>query len=197
MTAPRPHPNRAHWDARYRDYQPRPPSALLQRWLDRLTPSLDHDRALDVACGTGRNALALAEHGWRVLGVDISPVALHIARDEARQRGVDLDLVALDLDDWPLPPAHFDLICVFRFLDRALCSRLPAALKPGGFLIYETFTVDQRRYEGGPRDDAFLLQPGELPTLFPDLAVLEYNEGIVEEDGRPRALGQYVGRLEG
>jgi len=190
------HPNRVHWDARYREHQGRPPSALLGRWLPRLASTVAHARALDVACGTGRNALLLAQHGWRVLGVDISPVALGIARQEARAHGVDLDLVALNLDAWTLPHAHFDLICVFRFLDRSLCARLPTALKPGGTLIYETFTIAQRAYEGGPRADAFLLQPGELPALFPTLAVLEYAEGIVHEDGRPRALAGYVGRLE-
>ncbi len=185
------HPNRRHWDARYREsYAPRSPSALLRRWVARLTPG----HALDVACGTGRNALLLAEHGWRVLGVDISPVGLQIARVESRRRGLDLDLVALDLDAWPIPAARFDLVCVFRFLQRPLCPRLAAAIKPGGMLIYETFTIDQRRYEGGPRQDEFLLQPGELPSLFPDLTQLEYHEGIVEEDGRPRALASFVGR---
>jgi SAM-dependent methyltransferase len=191
------HPNRVHWDARYREHQPRPPSALLGRWLPRLAPIVNHARALDIACGTGRNALLLAQHGWRVLGVDISPVALGIARQDAHAHGADLDLVALNLDEWTLPPARFDLICVFRFLDRALCARLPVALKPGGTLIYETFTIAQRAYEGGPRADAFLLQPGELPTLFPTLAVLEYTEGIVYEDGRPRALAGLVARLAG
>lgn len=191
------HPNRVHWDARYREHQPRPPSALLGRWLTRLAPPDDRARALDIACGTGRNAILLAQHGWQVLGVDISPVALGIAQQEARAQGADLDLVALNLDEWPLPQAYFDLICVFRFLDRALCARLPTALKPGGTLIYETFTIAQRAYEGGPRADAFLLQPGELPTLFPALAVLEHTEGIVDEDGRPRALAGLVARLAG
>ncbi len=191
-----PHPNRVHWDTRYLNYQPRSASALLIRWLDRLQPQPNNNRALDVACGTGRNALALAKHGWNVLGVDISPVALAIARQEAQAYGVNLNLAALNMDDWPLPHAYFDLICVFRFLDRALCAHLPAALKPGGVLIYETFTVAQRACEGGPRTDAFLLQSGELPALFPMLDVLEYTEGVVEEDGRPRALAGYVGRLE-
>lgn len=191
-----PHGNRVHWDARYHNHQPRSPSAFLLSWLDRIHPP-PGNRALDLACGTGRNTLALAQHGWNAVGVDISPVALAIARQAARKHGVDLHLAALNLDDWPLPYAYFDLICVFRFLDRALCARLPRALKPGGVLIYETFTTAQRAYEGGPRTDAFLLQPGELPTLFPALHVLEYEEGIVEEDGRPRALAGYVGRLAG
>lgn len=185
------HPHRRFWDTRYRDgYQPRSSSALLGRWLSRLAPG----RALDVACGAGRNTLLLAEHGWRALGVDISPVALHIACDEARRRDLDVDLLAANLEDWPLPPAHFDLVCVFRFLDRALCPRLALSVKPGGMLIYETFTVAQRGYEGGPRSDAMLLQPGELPALFPSLAVLEHTEGVIEEGGRPRALAGLVAR---
>jgi tellurite methyltransferase len=184
-----PHPHRQFWDARYRDsYQARSPSALLRRWLDRLPPG----RALDVACGSGRNTLLLAEHGWRPIGIDISPVALHLARAEAERRDLHLALLAANLEDFPLPQAHFDLVCVFRFLDRSLCSRLAMSVKPGGTLIYETFTVAQRDYEGGPRSDAMLLQPGELPSLFPGFAALEYTEGVIEEDGRPRALAALV-----
>lgn len=186
-----PHPHRAHWDARYRDaYVARPPSALLRRWLGQLPAG----RALDLACGTGRNTLLLAEHGWQALGVDISPVALQLASAEARQRGLTLDLLAVDVARWQWPIDRFDLVGVFRFLDRALCPRIMGALRPGGVLIYETFTVAQRAYEGGPRSDALLLQPDELPALFPTLHVLEYAEGVVEEDGRPRALARLVAR---
>ena len=186
-----PHPHRRFWDTRYREsYQPRSPSALLGRWLERLTPG----RALDLACGTGRNALLLSAFGWRALGIDISPVALHLAQAEAQRRALALDLVAADLTDWPLPLAYFDLVCVFRFLDRSLCPALVTTLKPGGVLLYETFTIAQRGYEGGPRSDALLLQPGELPTLFPGCAALEYNEGVIEEDGGPRALAGLVAR---
>ncbi len=193
MTSPKiePHPHRLHWDTRYRDaYQERLPSSLLLRWLRRLRPG----HALDVACGAGRNTLPLAEQGWQVLGVDISPVGLHIAQRVARQRSLSVDLVAVDLTTWALPLARFDLICVFRFLDRGLCPLLASALRPGGTLIYETFTVAQRAYEGGPRSEALLLKSGELPTLFPMLEQLEYDEGIVEEDGRSRALAGFVGR---
>ena len=187
-----PHPHRAHWDARYRDaYHVRPPAALLQRWLGVLPVG----RALDVACGAGRNTVLLAAHGWRVVGVDISPVGLHIARKTAVRCNLDVDLAAVDLTSWPIPPAHFDLVCVFRFLDRALCPKLVTALRPGGVLIYETFTVAQQQLEGGPRSAELLLQPGELVTLFPTLDQLEYNEGVVEENGKPRALAGFVGRL--
>ncbi len=196
LTSPQiePHPHRLHWDTRYRDaYQERPPSPLLLRWSQRLVPG----RALDVACGAGRHALLLAAQGWRVLGLDISPIALRIAQQSALQRDLAVELVAVDLSTWPLPVGYFDLICVFRFLDRRLCPQLASALRPGGTLIYETFTVAQRACEGGPRTDALLLQLGELPTLFPTLEQLEYVEGIVEEDGRPRALAGLVARRGG
>jgi SAM-dependent methyltransferase len=123
-------------------------------------------------------------------------VGLHLAQQAAKKQNLVLDLVAVNIDDWPLPSSYFDLICVFRFLDRTLCSRLVAALRPGGTLIYETFTTAQRNFVGGPRSDALLLQAGELPTLFPTLTQLEYNEGIVEEDGRSRALAGFVGRKQ-
>ncbi len=191
-----PHPHRQLWDTRYHEgYQPRQPSALLQRWLACLHPASGRNRALDLACGAGRNTLLLAEHGWRVLGIDISPVALQIAHSEAQRRGIRLDLLAANLQDWPLPVAHFDLVCVFRFLDRSLCPHLAATLRPGGILIYETFTTAQRNYEGGPRSDAMLLQAGELPALFPTLKILEHREGVIEEGGRPRALASLVGVL--
>ena len=128
------------------------------------------------------------------MGIDISPIGLHIARREATQRNVKVELMAVNLHDWPLPHERFDLVCVFRFLDRVLCHHLPTLLRPGGVLMYETFTVAQRNYLGGPRSDALLLQPNELPRLFSTLEQFEYNEQVLNEAGRPRALVGCVGR---
>lgn len=186
-----PHPHRVFWDSRYREaFEARGASAWLERWIAQLPPG----RAVDVACGTGRNAVALAARGWHVLGIDISPVGLRFAQRAAGARGLRVDWVAADLHAFALPFAAFDLVCVFRFLDRSLCPRLAALVRPGGTLIYETFTTEQRRYEGGPRSDSMLLQPGELPTLFPQFQMLEHTEGVVIEDERPRALAGFVGR---
>ena len=150
--------------------------------------------ALDVACGGGRNALFLAQHGLRVVAVDIDRAALELCQREARRRGLPVDAVQADVMSFFLPPSTYDVVVDFYFLERGLCPRLAAALRPGGLLFFETFTVAQRQYGWGPSRDAWLLQPGELPTLFPTLAVLQYREGHVVEGGRTKAIASLVAR---
>jgi hypothetical protein len=78
---------------------------------------------------------------------------------------------------------------VFRFLFRPLAGAIEAALAPGGLLLYETFTIHQRSLGQGPRNPAFLLDPGELRTLFPKLEVLAYWEGLAA-DPEPEAVAR-------
>ena len=128
-------------------------------------------RVLDLACGSGRNAVALAGHGARVIGLDLLPDALVRARELADHdpRGVHLaahlGLVVADATR-PLPfrLASFDVIAGFRYLDRALFAVLVPFLVPGGELWWETFGPGQARF-GHPRRAEFLLGPGELPVL--------------------------------
>ena len=192
---------RQRWDERYARLQrPGPPSPLLSEWM----PSLPSDVALDLACGTGANLLALADRpgagddcaSSTPLGVDISPVALHTAAQAARERGLRVDLFAADVARWPFPRSRFGVFCVFRFLDRRLAPYIAAALRPGGYLLYQTFTVDQLRFGHGPRSRRWLLERGELPTLFPSLRVLHYDECLHCDDDRPAALASLVARRE-
>ncbi len=82
---------------------------------------------------------------------------------------------------------------MFRFLFRTLAPAIEAALAPGGLLLYETFTRDQARLDGGPRNPQFLLEPGELRSLFPGLEVLAYEEGT-RAGGRPEAHASLAAR---
>jgi SAM-dependent methyltransferase len=171
------------WDAKWRAAGDRAaragPSEALTA-LDSLLPR--SGRALDVACGAGRNALHLAARGLAVTGVDVSPEGLAIARREAERRALVLDLVEADLRTWRPPAASFDLVVVIDFLDRALFLALEAALRPGGLLVYETATRAQLAFpEAHPRRPEFLLEDNELLRAFPRLTVLRYDEG-------PRAL---------
>lgn len=172
-----------YWDERYRarDAGPRGPAEWLTENLALLPAS---GWVLDVAMGAGRHALYMASRGYEVTGVDVSPVAVERCREEAARLGVRVDAVCSDLSSWEWPVQTFDVVLNFYFLQRDLCPRLSAALRPGGVLVFETFTTDQRRYGWGPANDEFLLRPGELHTLFPDLETLAYRETVTEESDR-------------
>jgi tellurite methyltransferase len=168
--------DRARWDARYRDRGPEhgaDPSPVLVA-LDDLLPRRGY--ALDVAGGAGRNACWLARRGLDVTIADVSPVGLELARAAAAAAGLTLRLVETDLEIDPLPGGPYDLIVSIDFLCRALFAAFPAALVPGGLLVYSQPT--RTNLERHPHPSAsLLLEPGELRSLVGDLEVLRYEEG--------------------
>jgi tellurite methyltransferase len=190
---------RDRWNERYRDgaYERRAhPTALLSEWLPRLPAG----RALDVACGAGRNALYLAANGYRVDALDVSDVALARARRSAAERGVDVHWICADLDEprgATLPRVDYDLIVWVRYIHRDLMPHLVERLRPGGALLCEQH-LSTGATVAGPRNPGFRLAPGELELMARDLQVLHYNEGpIVDPDGRTVALAQLVARAPG
>jgi SAM-dependent methyltransferase len=134
--------------------------------------------ALDVACGRGRNALWLAERGLAVHAVDRDATALASLRESATAGRVviDTEIVDLETETVPLDDSRYDAIVVVHYLHRPLFPHLIAALRPGGVLVYETFTIAQAR-RGRPTNPAFLLQPGELVSLATGLEPLAMREG--------------------
>jgi tellurite methyltransferase len=165
---------RIRWDDRYQtddrwrvDHVPFP-------WLVEHTPPTQDGLALDIACGLGHNALWLAVQGYRVLGVDISLVALKRALKSARYQNLDGRAVfaQVDMDHFRPPHASFDLICVVRFLSRDLFPTIISALKPGGLLLYAT--LNWRYGELSPETpQVYLLSPGELEQAFAALEIIE------------------------
>ena len=146
--------------------------------------------ALDLACGSGRNAVYLAEHGFDVTAIDRDSEALARARDLAARHGVTLHTQPRDLErPGALEGLRADLVVVVRFLDRSLFSALPSVLAPGGLLAYETFTVDQAA-RGHPRQARFLLQAQELRGAFPGLQCLEYEEDAFDEAHLARLIAR-------
>ena len=187
--------DRQRWDERYAggSYRERShPSAFLAEWLPTLAPHLGARRALDVACGQGRNALHLAAAGLEVDAIDISAVGLALAAETAAARGLTVNWIAADLDEAPLAAGAYGLVLVSRFLARARVADLARALGPHGVLLYEQH-VDSDAEVGGPRSAAFRLRPNELLRLFADLHVVHYAEGLVADpDGRDMALARLV-----
>lgn len=136
---------------------------------------------LDLACGAGRHALLLAAAGFRVRAVDRDAAKVGVLRDTARRLGLPVEAEAIDLEapGADLGSETSDFILVVHYLHRPLFAAIVRALKPGGILLYETFTVEQAR-RGGPTNPEFLLRPGELPRLAAPLEILRQREGEFE-----------------
>jgi tellurite methyltransferase len=152
-----------------------PPSAFVETWLSQL-PGGPGARALDLAAGRGRHTLLAARAAYRTFMVDR---AFEVVRETSRALARDgLAVVpwCADLERSPLPSSFFDLIIVTRYLQRDLCAAIAAALRPGGVLLYETFTERQRQHGRGPRSPDYLLAPGELAARFAVLETLFYEE---------------------
>jgi SAM-dependent methyltransferase len=175
---------RENWDRRYAegDYQPHTePAPFLEEWLNRLPTG----RALDVACGTGRNALRLAEVGYATEAVDISEVAIERARSEADRRGLTIEWRRADLDEIELPEARYDLITVIRYVNPDLWPRLVAALSLNGAVLIEHHLQTEAVVDG-PQSPDFRLRPQELLAAFRDLRIVYYSETLEPAD-RPNA----------
>jgi SAM-dependent methyltransferase len=152
------------------------PHAFLVEILPRLSPG----RALDLACGAGREAVFAAACGWSVTAIDVLPDALERARQLAQHCAAAITPIEwrqADLQrDPPALAAEFDLVFAFRYLHRPLVPRLAEWLKPGGSLVYETFTTLHRERHGKPQRDEHVLQLGELPALLAGLEIRHFSE---------------------
>jgi tellurite methyltransferase len=178
------------------------PAPLLREFIARLPRT---GEAIDLACGSGREAAFLALVRPRVLGIDILADAGRQARALARAAGVPpgrLTLRRADLTDPRtvgdlLRPRRFRIILCFRYLDRALLPVVARALAPGGWVMYQTFLEAQAKAGRKPRRPAFLLRPGELRRAFESdggIEVMHYTEG---PNDRGDHLASLVGRARG
>ena len=129
-------------------------------------------RALDLACGEGRNAIWLAEQGWTVTAVDWSDVAIGRGRELAVARGVTVEWVVADVLGWVPPPLAFDLV-LLAYLQlpeparSAVLGAAAAAVAPGGALLevaHDRSNLDGGH--GGPQEPAVLATPEEVAEVL-------------------------------
>ena len=190
--------SRNKWNARHlesKGLELDPTSPWLKRHEHRIREAAGSSdaRALDVACGRGRHSFYLAELGFAVDAWDISEVAVAELSETAGQRGLAIHAKAVDLTLDRPPAGQYDVVVVTRYLDRELFPALEQSLKPGGLLLYETFVADPNRKSS--MNPHFLLEPGELPTLVPNLNVLSYEQTSPDSDaGKDRPQGRLLAR---
>jgi tellurite methyltransferase len=146
--------------------------------LVETTRILKPGRALDLACGTGRNAVWLAEHGWQVTAVDRSPVTLPM---------VDTHVADLEKHEFPIAEESWDLIVVSLYLQRDLFEPVKRGLKPGGVALVIVLLM-----EPGHEQSLFRAQPGELAKYFEGWEILHYYQG--KSNDHHRAVAEIVAR---
>ncbi len=149
-------------------------------------------RVLDLACGTGRHAIAAAELGAQVVAVDVDTDKLDRARSMADRAGLTVDWVQADLRNYPLPVRAFDIVMMFYYLDRQRTGDILGAVRPGGFFLFETFLNVQRQYGWGPKSDDHLLKHGELLELVDPLEILLEREAHDVADDCPMAVASVL-----
>ncbi len=166
--------DRVKWDQRWAAERDLPRSVPV--WVAELDHELPRNgRALDVAAGAGRLAVAMARRGLDVTAADISPVGLALAREAARDEGLKLQTVVRDLEKEGLPPGSYDLVCCFHYRQPGLFPAIGAALAKGGLVLAEVATA--RSLEKQPtRTARWLAEPNELLRCCESLEVVYYRE---------------------
>jgi tellurite methyltransferase len=184
---------RESWNRRYREASHgslHPDPFLVSAFKEYILPSFPKaGSALDVAGGVGRHAVWLARRHWHVTLIDISEVGIEKARANARDLPHLIDLRVADLKKFEAGRERYDLILVFFYLQRSIFPELVASLRPGGLLLYKTYTFDQKRFSGGPSHPMHLLRPNELLKAFAKLRTLYYRETTQD-----RGVAEFVGR---
>ena len=185
--------NISKWDERYRggEHTTKEPSSLLLKAIKDLKPG----RALDIACGVGRHAIYLASHGWQVTAVDSSQVGIEILQQRADGSGLSIAARVADLEqrEFLIETETYDLICDFYYLQRDLFSAIRAGVKPGGAVV-AAIHLNDGNLDAKPHNPAFLLEPGELKTLFSDWEITYYHEGPSDEGGHHHDTAYLIAR---
>ena len=180
----------AEWKQRYRAGEQlfEAPSPLVAKFAAELEPGL----ALDLACGPGRNAVCLAELGWRVTAVDGVPRAIELLTQRARAKNLTIDARIADLErgDFLIERDSYDLICDCYYLQRDLIPQMQQGLRPGGTIILIVHLADPDQPQGTPTRAC----PGELRAYFAGWAIQHYYEGRPNESCHQRAVAEIVAR---
>lgn len=158
--------NREKWNARYAGagyYLGPDPSRFLAENMALIKGLAPGEKALDIACGEGRNSIFLARHGFAVTGLDISEEGIAKADQWAKAEGLAVSFHCMDMENYEFSET-WDLIINFNFLLRNLIPKMFEALNPGGLIVFDTI-LDTPALEGR-HNKAYLLQPGELRKIF-------------------------------
>ena len=188
--------DRAKWNVKH---QIRPEMDKPSKIVVEFSFMAQKGRALDLACGTGRNAIYLAHQGFTVDAIDISDEGLKKLKDKHR----NIRPVCADLDHFDITANRYDLIVNIRYLNRRLFPYIKEGLVPGGILIFESFmerpikshSMKKENYQPSCRD--YLFRENELLHGFLSMTIRYYREFEAMEPGSPPWMASLVAVKKG
>lgn len=187
---------RERWNQKYRetpDAWREPDPFLAEAFGEYVRPQFPRGgSALDLAGGAGRHSIWLATRGWEVTLIDLSETGVELARQNAGPLAPHIQFVVDDLTRFRASQTQFDLVVGFFYLEREIFPEIVKAVRPGGLLVYKTYTLEQMKLACGSKDPKHLLEPGELARLVSGLKVIHYREAVTE-----KATAEVVARKEG
>jgi len=158
--------------------------------LKKYIPHAKVGRAIDVACGTGRNSHFLEEFGFMVDAIDLSDYALSQIKDTPNIRKIETDL-----DSYNIEKNSYDIVVNTNYLNRRLMAQMSDALKEGGVIIFETFIVAHEEPQNGSMNPDYLLKEDELVNAFKELETIFYEErGDVNSYGEKVKIASLVAK---
>jgi tellurite methyltransferase len=184
--------DRIKWNQRYAEdnYHKNNPVTLVEDWLPRIPVG----KALDVACGAGRNAIYLAQAGIQVDAIDISLQGLNQARQKVESQGLSINWIEHDLDQDYQFDTDYDLIIALWYVDLALITRLCGCLAAGGYLLCEEHLITDLEVIG-PTSSNYRVAPGDLREAVSGVDVLMYEESVeTNSEGDQVASARVVAR---
>jgi tellurite methyltransferase len=158
-----------------------------------------HGTALDLACGLGRNAIQLAQHGLQCDAVDISDVAIDRLQKYAKENNLNINAERADIERDGIGNKKYDVIVVSYFLYRPLLPAIIRALKPGGLLFYQTFVRSVTSENSVPRASlakaSFYLEKNELCSQLKQLEIRYYHETILDRNTNTASIAMLVASM--
>ncbi len=181
------------WNDRYlsKEHQADGKEASPTPLLAKTAEKLPSGRALDLACGAGRNALWLAANDWDVTAVDGSSAAISLLREQASTQSLTMETQVADLQagEYQISPASWDLVVIAYYLQRDLFDPAKEGVAPGGLLLAIVHIS-----EPGEDPKETRLEPGQLAAYFQDWEILHYYEGKPTDPRHRRAVAEIIAR---
>ncbi|MDR3610521.1 MAG: class I SAM-dependent methyltransferase [Ignavibacteriaceae bacterium] len=163
------------------------PNVFFREQLDKLNPG----KLLLLGEGEGRNGVYAAKMNWEVDAVDLSDQAKVKALKLAEREHVQLNYEVHNLTEYKPKRNYYDAIgIIFFHLEKAdvvkIFSEAKKALKKGGVIISEVFSINQiGRTSGGPKDPDLLYKTSDFEKAFKELETIQLEESLVElNEGR-------------